>query len=275
MTDQNRQQDLAKRFRDLHDNFLILPNAWDAGSAHLIAQTGAAAIATSSGAQSWAQGIPDGRSLDQADVLANVKRIVDAVNLPVSADVENGYADSPDSVRDTIAAFIETGIVGINFEDSGAPDTALYEVDAQAQRIAAARAAANSADVDLFINARTDVFLLAVGEEEGRLDDVIARGNAYREAGADGLFIPGLLDTDALSTLARETGLKINAMWLPGAPTPDQLRGAGVTRYSAGTALAQVAYTSARDAARAFLNGEDTAMADSIDYFAFNAEFTN
>lgn len=104
---------------------------------------------------------------------------------------------------------------------------------------------------------------------------MIARGNAYREARADGLFIPGPLDTDALTTLARETGLKINAMWLPGAPTPDQLRGAGVTRYSAGTALAQVAYTSARDAARAFLNGEDTAMADSIDYFAFNAEFTN
>lgn len=164
MTDQNRQQDLAKRFRDLHDDFLTIPNAWDAGSAHLIAQTGATAIATSSGAQSWAQGIPDGRSLDQADVLANVKRIVDAVDLPVSADVENGYADSPDSVRDTIAAFIETGIVGINVEDSGAPDTALYEVNAQAQRIAAARAAANSADVDLFINARTDVLLLAVGE---------------------------------------------------------------------------------------------------------------
>ncbi len=218
MTDQNRQQDLAKRFGDLHDDFLTIPNVWDAGSVHLIAQTGASAIATSSGAQSWAQGIPDGRRLDQADVLANVKRIVDAVDLSVSADVENGYADSPDNVRDTIAAFIVTGIVGINVEDSGAPDTALYEVDAQAQRIAAARDAANSADVDLFINALTDVLLLAVGEEEGRIDDVIARGNAYREAGADGLFISGLLDTDALTTLTRETGLKINAMWLPGAP---------------------------------------------------------
>lgn len=105
------------------------------------------------------------------------------MDLPVSADVENGYADSPDRVRDTIAAFIQTGIVGINVEDSGAPDAALYEVDAQAQRIGAARAAANSADVDLFINAaRTDVFLLAVGDENGRLNDVIARGNAYREA---------------------------------------------------------------------------------------------
>lgn len=275
MPDIRTQQHLARRFRALHDGFLTLPNAWDAGSAHLIAQTGAAAIATSSGAQSWAQGIPDGRSLARANVLENLRRVVRAVDLPVSADIENAYADSTNGVRDTITEVLSTGVVGVNLEDSGAPGATLYDTTEQAERIAAARHAATESGVDLFINARTDVFLLAVGEEDGRMDEVIARGNAYCEAGADGLFIPGLLDTDALATLARTTSLKINAMWLPGAPAPGQLRAAGVTRYSAGTAIAQVAYSRARDAAHAFLDGDDAAMTESIDYFAFNAEFTN
>ncbi|MFB7496501.1 isocitrate lyase/phosphoenolpyruvate mutase family protein [Streptomyces sp. NPDC056161] len=273
MSDIRTQQDLAELFRGLHDGFLVLPNAWDAASAHLITTIGAKAIATSSGAQSWSQGVPDGRSLAKADVLANLERIVAATELPVSADIENAYADSADGLRAMVTQFLATGIVGVNLEDSGASDGPLHDTVAAAERIAAARAAAKDTGVDLFINARTDVFLLGVGEEDGRLADVIARGNAYREAGADGLFIPGLLDLDALGTVARETGLKINAMWLPGAPSPEQLREAGVSRYSAGTAIAQVAYTSAVDAARAFLAGRDKAMAESIDYFAFNDKF--
>ncbi|MFJ5725257.1 isocitrate lyase/phosphoenolpyruvate mutase family protein [Streptomyces sp. NPDC093149] len=273
MSDIRTQQERAELFRSLHDDFLVLPNAWDAGSARLATEAGATAIATSSGAQSWSQGVADGRSLAEADVLTNLERIVAATDLPVSADVENAYADSAGDLRATIAQFLATGIVGINLEDSGATDGPLYGTAAATERIAAARAAADDAGVDLFINARTDVFLLGVGDEDGRLADVIARGNAYREAGACGLFVPGLLDLDALGTVARETGLKVNAMWLPGAPAPEQLREAGVSRYSAGTAIAQVAYTAAADAARAFLAGQDKAMAASINYFAFNDKF--
>ncbi|MER5628275.1 isocitrate lyase/phosphoenolpyruvate mutase family protein [Streptosporangium sp. NPDC002544] len=273
MPDIRAQQGRAELFRSLHDDFLVLPNAWDAGSARLITEAGASAIATSSGAQSWSQAVPDGRSLAKADVLANLERIVAATDLPVSADIESAYADSADDLRATIAQVLATGIVGINLEDSGAPDGLLYDTAAAAERVAAARVAAKDAGVDLFINARTDVFLLGIGDEDGRLADVIARGSAYREAGADGLFVPGLLDLDALGTVARGTGLKVNAMWLPGAPSPEQLREAGVSRYSAGTAIAQVAYTSAVDTARAFLAGQDTAMAASIDYFAFNGKF--
>ncbi|MEV7188230.1 isocitrate lyase/phosphoenolpyruvate mutase family protein [Kitasatospora sp. NPDC093102] len=268
------QQERAELFRSLHDDFLVLPNAWDAGSARLAAEAGATAIATSSGAQSWSQGLADGRSLAKADVLANLERMVAATDLPVSADIENAYAAGADDLRATITQFLATGIVGINLEDSGATDDGpLYGTAAAAERIAAARGAADDAGVDLFINARTDVFLLGVGDEHGRLADVIARGNAYREAGACGLFVPGLLDLAALGTVARDTGLKVNAMWLPGAPAPEQLREAGVSRYSAGTAIAQVAYTAAADAARAFLAGQDTAMAASINYFAFNDKF--
>ncbi|OIJ87138.1 isocitrate lyase/PEP mutase family protein [Streptomyces colonosanans] len=273
MSDIRSQQERAQLFRSLHDDFLVLPNAWDAGSARLITEAGATAIATSSGAQSWSQGVADGRSLAKADVLANLERIVAATDLPVSADIENAYADSADDLRATIAQFLATGIAGINLEDSGASDGPLYDSAAAAERIAAARAAADDAAVDLFINARTDVFLLGVGDEDGRLADVIARGNAYREAGACGLFVPGLLDLDALGTVARDTGLKVNAMWLPDAPAPEQLRDAGVSRYSAGTAIAQVAYTAAADAARAFLAGQYAAMAASINYFAFNDKF--
>ncbi|MEV7283249.1 isocitrate lyase/phosphoenolpyruvate mutase family protein [Streptomyces sp. NPDC093252] len=268
------QHQRAELFRGLHEDFLVLPNAWDAGSARLAAEAGATAIATSSGAQSWSQGVADGRSLARADVLANLERIVAATDLPVSADIENAYVDDTDGLRATITQFLATGIVGINLEDSGATDNGpLYGTETAAGRIAAARAAADDAGVDLYINARTDVFLLGVGDEDGRLADVIARGNAYREAGACGLFVPGLLDLDALAAVARDTGLKINALWLPGAPAPQQLREAGVSRYSAGTAIAQVAYTAAADAARAFLAGADTAMAASIDYFALNAKF--
>ncbi|MFJ8230302.1 isocitrate lyase/phosphoenolpyruvate mutase family protein [Streptomyces sp. NPDC094448] len=268
------QQKRAELFRGLHDDFLVLPNAWDAGSARLAAEAGATAIATSSGAQSWSQGIADGRSLAKADVLANLERIVAATELPVSADIENAYADDADGLHATMAQFLATGIVGINLEDSGATRNGpLYGTEVAAGRITAARAAADDAGIDLFINARTDVFLLGVGDENGRLADVVARGNAYREAGACGLFVPGLLDLDALAVIARDTGLKINAMWLPGAPTPGQLREAGVSRYSAGTAIAQVAYTAAAETARAFLTGQDTAMAASIDYFAFNDKF--
>ncbi|MEU6195230.1 isocitrate lyase/phosphoenolpyruvate mutase family protein [Streptomyces sp. NPDC047061] len=273
MSDIRTRQERAEQFRSLHDDFLVLPNAWDAGSAHLITAAGAKAIATSSGAQSWSQAVPDGRSLAMADVLANIERIVAATGLPVSADIENAYADSADGLRATVTQFLATGIVGVNLEDSGASDGPLYDTAAAADRVAAARAAAKDTGVDLFVNARTDVFLLAVGEEDGRLADVIARGNAYREAGADGLFVPGLLNTGALGTVARETGLKINAMWLPGAPAPEELRDAGVSRYSAGTAIAQVAYTGAFDAARSFLAGLYTPMVGAIDYFAFNDKF--
>lgn len=273
MIDRQRQTRFAADFRHLHNDFLTLANAWDAGSAHLIAQAGAKAIATSSGAQSWSRGVPDGRSLTPEDMVENTCRIVEAVDLPVSADIENGYDHEPDGVGDTVTEVIDAGVVGINLEDSGAANTVLYTVEDQVRRIAAAREASAESGIDLFINARTDVFLLGVGEEETRLDEVLKRGRAYREAGADGLFIPGLLDLQTLGVLSRETGLKINAMWLPGAPTPQELKSAGVSRYSAGTATAQVAYTQARDAARAFLAGDDTAMAASIDYFTLNDEF--
>jgi 2-methylisocitrate lyase-like PEP mutase family enzyme len=210
-------------FRQLHETGepLILANIWDAASAHLVAAAGAKAVATSSGAVSWAHGVPDGGNLDLGTVCTALREIVSAVgDLPVSADIEGGYARTADGVGASVAAVIDAGVVGINLEDSGAPAGSsaapLYTAAGQAARIAAAREAAQRAGVGLFINVRTDVYLFGVGAEEGRCDDVVSRARAYRAAGADGLFVPGLLDLDRLSRISQATDLPLNAMWLPG-----------------------------------------------------------
>ncbi len=274
--DLKTQKTRARAFRALHHSKapLVLANAWDAGSAHLIAEAGARAIATTSGAQSWSQGVADGNNLALSDVVANLRRIVAAVDLPVSADIESGYGATARVLARSVTAVLEAGAVGINIEDSG--QDPLYAVTDQAARIAVVRETAKTFGIDLFINARTDVFLFAVGDEEGRLDNVIDRAKAYAAAGADGIFAPGLLDLDALKSLSTTVDLAVNAMWLPGAPSIDLLAGAGVARVSVGTALAQVAYTDTQNAARALLRtGDFSALEASIDYFTLNAEFAD
>ncbi len=147
-------------------------------------------------------------------------------------------------------AVIEAGAVGVNLEDSGAPDGGLFDTGTQTARIAAARAAAAEAGLpELVINARTDVFLFGIGAPDGRLDDVVARSAAYAKAGADSLFAPGLLDLAALSGLAGKVSLPVNAMACPGAPSVAALGAAGIRRVSLGQAMAQAAYTLARKAA--------------------------
>jgi len=179
-----------------------------------------------------------------------VARIAAAVELPVTADIEGGYGSDPDAVAATVREVIDAGAVGINLEDSGASGGGLFDIGDQAGRLAAARAAATEASLpELVINARTDVFLFGIGEPAGRLDDVIARAAAYAEAGADSLFVPGLLDLDMLAALTGKVSLPVNVMVGPGAPDVAALRAAGVRRVSLGQAIAQAAYTLARKAA--------------------------
>ena len=169
----------------------------DAMSARVIEQAGATAIATTSAGVSWALGRPDGHGAARDDVLAVVRRIVGAVAVPVTADVEGGYDDVAATVRGVIAA----GASGINLEDSpGRNDAPLLDPAEQVARIAAARAAAK--DSGLFINARTDVYLRQVGPESGRVEETVRRAKAYTEAGADGLFVPGLVEPEAIRRIA-------------------------------------------------------------------------
>lgn len=270
------QQTKAVTFRGLHaDGVLVLPNAWDAGSAAMIAGAGAKAIATTSAGVSWAQGRSDGQHLTRDEMVAIVGRIAETVDVPVTADVEGGYGLGPDDVAETVRAAIGAGVVGINLEDSR-PDGDLFAPAAQADRIQAARTAAAEAGLpELFVNLRTDVFLFGIGAPEGRLDDVLARADAYTAAGADGLFVPGLLDLETIEAITSKVSLPVNVMVGEGAPDVATLAGVGVRRISLGMAVAQAAYTVARQAAvEALTDGTYASLAGSDGFGDINGAFS-
>jgi 2-methylisocitrate lyase-like PEP mutase family enzyme len=216
------QQDRARRFREMHtDPPVVLPNAWDALSACAMERAGARAIATTSGGVSWAHGRPDGQGLSREEMSQAVARIARAVSVPVTADVEGGYGfGSTADVAETVEAVIAAGAVGINLEDApGHGGDPLLPAPVHAERIAAARATAWSAGLDLFINARTDVYLRAVGEPEERFDHAVERANAYLAAGADCAFIPGVVDLELIALLAKAVRGPLNVLAGPHAPT--------------------------------------------------------
>ncbi|KUN09144.1 3-methyl-2-oxobutanoate hydroxymethyltransferase [Streptomyces yokosukanensis] len=275
------QRELAEALRALHTpadgRALVLPNAWDAASAALIAQAGARAIATTSAGVAWSAGRPDGHGLTRQEMADAVRRIADAVDVPVSADIEGGYGPGADDVAATVRAVIAAGAVGVNLEDSHAPGGPLHDVPAQAARVRSARSAAEEARLPgLWINARTDVFLFGIGAAEDRLDDVLSRAAAYAEAGADSLFVPGLLDLDTVAELVRRSPLPVNVMTGPGAPPVKAFEAVGVRRISVGTALAQAAYGVAQRAAAELLDaGSYGALADAVDFGTVNSAVTS
>ncbi len=274
----NRQRAKAETFRALHsEGIFVLPNSWDAGSAVMIAAAGAQAIATTSAGVSWSLGKPDGERLSRTEMIDVIARIAAAVDLPVSGDVEGGYGDDPEAVAATVRAVIAAGAVGINLEDSRSSDGMLHDAEAQAARIRAGRAAAAEAGLPgLVINARTDVFLFGIGEPAGRLDDVLGRAAAYADAGADSLFVPGLLDLDTLSELTSKVSLPVNVMAGPGAPDVNALRAAGVRRVSVGQVISQAAYSLARRAAVEVLTaGTYDQLAGADDFGSINGAFSS
>jgi len=267
----------AEALRALHDSgVLILPNAWDAGSAALIAQAGAKAIATTSGGIAWSVGRPDGQRLTRTEMIEQVRRIAAAVDIPVTADVEGGYGPGPEDVEATVEAVVAAGAVGVNIEDSQAPGGPLFAAVAQAARLRAGRSAAVRAGLpELLINVRTDVFLFSVGAPEGRLADVLVRASAYAEAGADSLFVPGLVDLDVVTSLVQASPLPINMMAGPGAPTIAEFESAGVRRVSVGTAISQAAYSLAQRAATELLTkGTYSELEGALDFGSINGVFS-
>ena len=263
----------AELFGSLHKSGdpLLLANAWDVASAVTIANAGAKAIATTSAGVAWSLGVPDAADLGADRAAAAIERITAAVSVPVSADIEAGYGAEPDVVAATVTAIVQAGAVGINLEDrSGRNGTALFHVAEQAERLAAARAAADRLSIPLWINARTDVFLAGVGRAEERLQATLERAAAYAAAGADSLFVPGLIDLEALAELAAGP-LPIAVMVWAGAPPVSELASAGVARISLGPAIAQKAYgVAARAAAELLTDGTYDSSADGIAYDEMN-----
>jgi 2-methylisocitrate lyase-like PEP mutase family enzyme len=273
----NRQRAKAEAFRSMHTGgIFVLPNAWDVGSATIIAAAGSKAIATTSAGVSWSLGKPDGEHLTRDETIDVIARIAASVDLPVSGDVEGGYGNDAEAVADTVSAVIGVGAVGINLEDSRSSDGKLHSADTQAARITAGRAAVTEAGLPgLVINARTGVFLYGIGDPAGRLDDVLERAASYARAGADSLFVPGLLDLDTLSVLTSKVPLPVNAMAGPGAPDVNALRAAGVRRVTVGQAISQAAYSLARRAAVELLTaGSYDELAGADDFGSVNGAFS-
>ena len=244
-----RTEQLASAFRALHEpgRILLLPNAWDALSARVIQECGAQAIATTSSGLSWAHGCSDGEHLSPEVLVTALGEIVRASALPVTADIEAGYSRDPKQVGVLVSAIIASGAVGINLEDGAAP------ADLLVAKIGSARRASASAGVSLFVNARTDVFLKRLVSPERAIDETVARARRYREAGADGIFVPGLIEPEAIRCIAEAVALPLNVMVGAGLPPMSVLQGCGVRRVSAGASLCRASFGAARRATERFL----------------------
>lgn len=235
MTNQTHK---AERFRALHipGNPLVLFNVWDAGSAKAVTASGARAIATGSWSVANANGFDDGEQLPLSIAIDNLRRIVKITNLPVTVDLESGYGETPAKVGETISLAIEAGAIGCNIEDSFPLDGTLRPAADQVQRIRAVRQAADAANIGLFINAWTDVFFQdgADPNDEAMIDEVMKRARAYAEAGASGLFVPGLADIALIERLTGASSLPLNIMVGETTPPLAELVRAGVARVSYG-----------------------------------------
>jgi 2-methylisocitrate lyase-like PEP mutase family enzyme len=242
------QQDKARAFHALHqDGLLILPNAWDAGSARIVEEAGAKAIATSSAALAWSHGYPDGEALPLATLIGAVREIVRAVSVPVSTDFEAGFADDPNTVGDFVERVIEVGAVGINIEDGqGSPDLLCAKIE----RI---RHEAARKDVELWINARVDVYLFKLAEGQAAYDETVRRAKAYADAGAGSIFVPGAAKESLIANLARDIPRPLNVLAWPGLPDAAKLKALGVRRLSAGAGLARASLGFTRSVAEGFL----------------------
>jgi 2-methylisocitrate lyase-like PEP mutase family enzyme len=230
------QQQRAEAFHRLHHAAepLILFNCWDVATARVIARS-FPAIATSSGAVSSALGYEDGQNVPLAIVTHFVARLTAAVAVPVSLDFEAGYGDTPEAAAASVAEVVKAGAIGINLEDGlVGGERRLVEAGLHAAKIRAIRAAASELGVRLFINARIDSFWLKVSEPEECLAIALERGPMYVEAGADGLFVPGLVDLALIARLAAALPLPLNIMAVPGAPSIAELHAAGAQRISSG-----------------------------------------
>jgi 2-methylisocitrate lyase-like PEP mutase family enzyme len=234
-----QQKAKALTFRAMHrgGKILVLPNAWDVATARVFEEARYEAIATTSAGVAFSLGYPDGQKISREEMLARVGRIARAVKVPVTADVESGYGTRPEDAARTAREVIEAGAVGMNLED-GSDDSAnpLIELSLQMEKIRAVREAALKTGVLLVLNARTDVYLAEVGSPESRYEETVRRLIAFRDAGADCVFVPGLRDPETIGRLVRDVKCPLNILVGPGWPTIAELEGLGVARVTVGSA---------------------------------------
>jgi 2-methylisocitrate lyase-like PEP mutase family enzyme len=247
------QIEKAEQFRKLHqsDKMLILPNIWDTLGALLMADLGYPAVATASASVAYSNGYNDGENIPFDDVLRLLKRITNSVDVPVTADIESGYATDDNQLEQNIRLLLDAGIVGINFEDTDKNANTLLSIDLQCKRIRLIRKIAEESGIPLFINARTDVYLYEknfAGNTE-KLNELITRGLAYKEAGADGFFPILVTRQDEIQEIIDRVELPVNIVTVPGIPDLKTLRKLGVARVSLGPSLLKIAVKAMKELA--------------------------
>ncbi len=232
------QRKKAEAFRAMHTaaGAVVLPNVWDVASARVIEEAGFPAIATTSAGIAFAQGFPDGQKIPADQMITSIAQIATNVRVPVTADVEAGYGQRPEDAGRTARNVIDAGAVGMNFEDAtGEADHPLTELPLQLERVRAIRETANRFGMPLMLNARTDVYLLQIGEPARRYDEAVRRLAAFRDSGADCVFVPGVRDPETIGRIVADLKCPVNILAVPGSPSVSELAALGVKRISLGS----------------------------------------
>jgi 2-methylisocitrate lyase-like PEP mutase family enzyme len=251
--------DNANLFKSLHhnDKILVLPNIWDPLGAVLLESLGYAAVATASASVAFSNGYADGENISFKDLLVILKKIVRSVKIPVTADIESGYAANIAMLEEHMKQLINAGISGINIEDSAHDDSKMISINSQCDKISCIKNTALRMGVPLFINARTDVYLKANNlSAEAKLAETIHRGNAYKDAGADGFYPIFLREKEGMKSIVQEVGLPVNILLLPGIPDFETLKMIGVARVSLGPGFLKTAINAMKNIAEKLLHYE-------------------
>jgi 2-methylisocitrate lyase-like PEP mutase family enzyme len=242
--DVRAQAEKAERFRKLHagPRILALPNAWDVASARILEEAGFPVIATSSAAVAFSLGYPDGERISRDAMLEVVEQIAHGVRVPVTADMESGYATTPKEMMETAKAVIAAGAIGLNLEDvTGDDESTHVALPLQVEKIRAIKETAASAGVPLVLNARTDIYLMPIGEISTRFERTVERLRTYHKAGADCVFAPGVSDRDIIAKLVEAIAAPLNILVSANCPPLAELEKIGVARVSAGSAVMRAA----------------------------------
>lgn len=253
----NNSADKANLFKSLHhnDKILVLPNVWDPLGARLLESLGYNAVATASASIAFSNGYADGENIPFRDLISILKKIVESVKIPVTADIESGYASNIITLEENIKQLIDTGISGINIEDSLHDDSNMVSVKTQYEKINCIRNTAIKMGVSIFINARTDVYIKAnhLSAEE-KLSEAIQRGKAYKDAGADGFYPIVLKEKESMKNIVQEVGLPVNVLLIPGIPDFEILQTIGIARVSLGPGFLKIAINAMKNIAEKLLH---------------------
>ncbi len=267
------QIEKAIEFRQRHRlGVLVLPNAWDVVSARIFEEAGFPAIATTSAGIAFSLGYPDGQRISREEMIARIGRIVRALKVPVTADIEWGYGSTAEEVAGTTREVIEAGAVGMNLEDAtGRADQPLLTLERAVEKIKAARDTAAQLRVPIVLNARTDIYLLPGGNPDADFQEAVRRLVAFRDAGADCVFAPGLKDADTISRLVKSVQCPLNILAGPGTPPIAELEKLGVARVSVGSGFMRATLGLLRRAAEELKSaGTYSAIANGVPYAEVN-----